>query len=323
MTTRCIGLGVIGWHQVLDIYIVHGKVIVISTSIILSSLSRISQNVNMQSHPRCLVPNTPQTQSQESLYSHREPDPELQASGFHLIYRSPTPVVNPVESCIPFRPASSRLVDTLYEAVNFFAKILSTFGEETTAIRSYASPAVLNELWKCKLDASEEIDVIPALKPQRSGWALPQQYVSRWRKKKKKKKRKGKELEQSANQKNASHTQLDRAARVGYRDYARRVKHDLWQVYYARWPSQDGESSTGSGCPGLGGDLNRLEHLHRRFEALYDGLDKLCSQMHNIKSCQKFIDQAQLLLICMHDIEDWWQPTDKRGAFVRKLTGRR
>ncbi|GIJ98903.1 hypothetical protein Aspvir_001025 [Aspergillus viridinutans] len=277
----------------------------------------------MQSHPRCLMPNTPQTQSHESLYSHREPDPELQASGFHLVYRSPSPVVTPVESCIPFRPASSRLVDTLYEAANFFAKILSTFGEETTAIRSYASPAVLNELWKCKLNASDEIDVIPALKQERSRWALPQKYVSGWRKKKKKK-RKGKEQVQSANQKNASHTRLDRAVRVGYRDYARRVKHDLWQVYYARWPSQeDGESSTGSGCTGLGGDLNRLEHLRRRFEALYDGLDKLCGQMHNIQSCQKFIDQAQLLLICMSDIEDWWQPTNKRGVFAKKLTGRR
>ncbi|GFF89741.1 hypothetical protein CNMCM6069_004896 [Aspergillus lentulus] len=275
----------------------------------------------MQSHPRCLMPNTPQTQSHESLSSHREPDPELQASGFHLVYRSPSPAVTPVESCIPFRPASSRLVDTLYEAANFFAKILSTFGEETTAVRSYASPAVLNELWKCKLNASEEIDIIPALKQERSRWALPQRYVSGWRKRKK---RKGKEQAQSANQKNASHTRLDRAVRVGYRDYARRVKHDLWQVYYARWPSQvDGESSTGSGCTGLGGDLNRLEHLHRRFEALYDGLDKLCGQMHNIQSCQEFIDQAQLLLICMHDIEDWWQPTDKRGAFAKKRTGRR
>ncbi|KAF7174097.1 hypothetical protein CNMCM5623_006440 [Aspergillus felis] len=276
----------------------------------------------LQSHPRCLMPNTPQTQSHESLFSHREPDPELQASGFHLVYRSPSPVITPVESCIPFRPASSRLVDTLYEAANFFARILSTFGEETTAIRSYASPAVLNELWKCKLNASEEIDVIPALKQERSRWALPQKYVSGWREKKK---RKGKEQAQISSKKNASHTRLDRAVRVGYRDYARRVKHDLWQVYYARWPSQeDGESSsTGSGCTGLGGDLNRLEHLHRRFEALYDGLDKLCGQMHNIQSCQRFIDQAQLLLICMSDIEDWWQPTDKRGMFAKKLTGRR
>jgi hypothetical protein len=188
---------------------------------------------------------------------------------------------------------------------------------------------VLNELWKCKLNASEEIDVIPAVKQERSRWALPQKYVSGWRKKKKKKKKKkrkgkGKEQVQGAKQKNASHTRLDRAVRVGYRDYASRVKHDLWQVYYARWPSQeDGESSTGSGCTELGGDLNRLEHLHRRFEALYDGLDKLCGQMHNIQSCQKFIDQAQLLLICMHDIEDWWQPKDKRGAFVKKFAGRR
>ncbi|KAF7136807.1 hypothetical protein CNMCM5793_006325 [Aspergillus hiratsukae] len=276
-------------------------------------------------HPRCLMPNTPQTQSQESLY-HREPDPELQASGFHLIYRSATPAVTPVESCIPFRPAANRLVDSLYEAANFFAKILSSFGEETTAIRSYASPAVLNELWKCKLNASDEIDVIPLLKQERSRWALPQKYISGWRKKRKGK-GKGKEQAQSANsnQKNASRTRLDRAVRVGYRDYARRVKHDLWHVHYARWPSQeDGESSTGSGCTGLGGDLNRLEHLHRRFEALYDGLDKLCGQMHHIQSCQKFIDQAQLLLICMSDIEDWWEPKDKgRGLFAKKLTGRR
>ncbi|RMJ22150.1 hypothetical protein PHISP_06981 [Aspergillus sp. HF37] len=90
-----------------------------------------------------------------SQYTHCDYSP------YPYTHHPPTPSTTPTacasdqfqrwEPLVPFETAMESLYTTLTAAVASFKTLDSSFDEETRSIRAYASSAVMEELWKCKV----------------------------------------------------------------------------------------------------------------------------------------------------------------------------
>ena len=198
------------------------------------------------------------------------------------------------ESIVPFEIAMDRLCTTLAESIDFFNELDNSFEEETKTVRTYATATLMEELWKCKVAATEtrspEIQDKGA-QPQprhRSNLCVP------WLKK-----------SRDVAGKTDHRTQPATAASTGFNEYLQRIDHDILDAIYCQWPFERQESSeTPLSCI----YVDALQRLHSKLWIQDQALRQITNKIYRIQPClREIIKECDLLFIYMEKTRKLWQ----------------
>lgn len=196
------------------------------------------------------------------------------------------------ESLVPFEVAMDRLYTTLGESVDFFKEIDDSFEEETKTVRTYATDAVMEELWKCKMAATEAGSAEAQDKNSHS------RHWSNIR---------GPSLKRNRDVagKPDHRIQPTTPARTGFNGYLQRIDHDLLDAIYCRWPSEKPEShETSVFCM----DIDSLQRLRNKIWVQDQVLRQITNKVYRTQPCLKeVIKECDLLLVYMEKTKELWQ----------------
>ncbi|RJE19273.1 hypothetical protein PHISCL_08392 [Aspergillus sclerotialis] len=185
-----------------------------------------------------------------------------------------------------------RLYTTLGDSVDFFNEIDSSFEEETKAVRTYATAAVMEELWKCKVAATEagstEIQDKNSHLRHRSHMCGPSLKRSR-----------------DVAGKPDHLIQPATAAKIGFNGYLQRIDHDILDAIYCRWPLEKPESYEESPfCM----DTDSLQRLRDKIWVQDQALRQITNKIYRTRPCLKeVIKECDMLLVYMEKTKELWQ----------------
>lgn len=218
----------------------------------------------------------------------------------------PTPSTTPItcaaacvqtqrwDSLVPFEKAMGRLYATLTDAVSFFKALDTSFDEETRLIQGYASNAVMEELWKCKITSSISRGEIGAPKREESsqqryrngfcGWARRSRHTSR-------------------------QGQPGNAGQASFYEHLQSIDHDLLDAIYCRWPSEQaepGEQQQAMSCL----DVDGLNRLREKLWVQDQALRRITSTnwVVRVRCCLgEIVKESELLLFYLERARGLWE----------------
>lgn len=179
------------------------------------------------------------------------------------------------ESDVSFENAMSRLYGTLMDAVSFFKDFDSSFTNETSGIKPYATPAILDELWKNKVIPVEKgNNSHSARRTSSDGWE-------------------GSDEGSASGQSDGS-----------LQEHLKLVLDEMSEATFFR-TSLGGRGERGESVSSS--DIDSLKRLQEKLAIQYGALHKISGKVHKVrKYFQEFIKESELVLIYMDKSRELW-----------------
>lgn len=218
---------------------------------------------------------------------------------------TPTPSTTPItcpaaslqsqrwDSVVPFETAMRRLYATLVDAVSFFKTLGASFDEETRLIRRYASNAVMEELWKCKITSSISRREIAAPRREEPSQQRYRNGFYGWARRSRDTPRQG---------------PPGNAGQVSFYEHLQSIDHDLLDAIYCRWPSEQaepGEKQQAMSCL----DVDGLNRLREKLWVQDQALRRITSTNRVVRArccLGEIVKESELLLFYLEQTRGLW-----------------
>lgn len=185
-----------------------------------------------------------------------------------------------------------QLYATLTDAVSFFRDFDSSFASDIGAIKAYASPAMIDELWKAKvlhLGKSYKQRSSPSRRAApvvEDGWG---------------------------NGDDSSGNSL--VTEGSFQEHIKRVRQDMEDAIYSRLPPR---AERGGYMSGL--DMDSMNRLREKLSIQHETLLRICGRIYKVPSyVHEFIKESELVLVYMDKTRSLWRPEsvkDEDRGFV-------
>lgn len=181
---------------------------------------------------------------------------------------------------VPFETAMDQLYTTLMDAVGFFKNFESSFASDIGAIKPYASPAIIDELWKAKvLDLDKSCRLRSSSSSSRR--AVPV-VDDGWRK---------------ADDSNSSPPVVEGS----FQEHIKRVREVMEDAIHSR-SREHGERLSRLG-------IDSMNRLWEKLSIQHETLRRICGKMYKVRSyVHEFVKECELILVYMDKSRDLWQP---------------
>ncbi|KAL2005318.1 hypothetical protein VTN00DRAFT_2529 [Thermoascus crustaceus] len=183
---------------------------------------------------------------------------------------------------VPFETAMDQVYATLTDAVSFFRDFDGSFASDISAIKAYASPAIIDELWKAKvlhLEKSYRQRSSPSSRRAApvvdDGW--------------------GSGGDSSGN---------SLVIEGSFQEHIKRVRKDMEDAIYSRLPPRAERGGYTSGLY-----IDSMNRLREKLSIQHETLLRICGRIYKVPSyVHEFIKESELVLVYMDKTRSLWQP---------------